>query len=220
MGAGGPLGATMIRIAVADDHRIIREGLDLLLAETVGVEIIAHASDGPELIGLLETMDIDVVLLDVRMPTMTGLNVLQRIDELGLEVAVIMLSMYGDPVYVSRAIELGASGYLLKSVGHDELVTAIETVADGKPYFQAEASGPLVARMVGTDARGPVGEMTVEQLKILQLLADGVDNSGIAASLSLSEATVKAKLRTIYRSLGVQRRSEAVAVAMRLGLIT
>ena len=210
----------MIRIAVADDHRIIREGLDLLLAETVGVEIIAHASDGPELIGLLETMDIDVVLLDVRMPTMTGLNVLQRIDELGLEVAVIMLSMYGDPVYVSRAIELGASGYLLKSVGHDELVTAIETVADGTPYFQAEASGPLVARMVGTDARGPVGEMTVEQLKILQLLADGVDNSGIAASLSLSEATVKAKLRTIYRSLGVQRRSEAVAVAMRLGLIT
>ena len=210
----------MIRIAVADDHRIIREGLDLLLAETDGVEIVAHASDGPELIGLLETMDIDVVLLDVRMPTMTGLNVLQRINELGLEVAVIMLSMYGDPVYVSRAIELGASGYLLKSVGHDELVTAIETVADGKPYFQAEASGPLVARMVGTDARGPVGEMTVEQLKILQLLADGVDNSGIAASLSLSEATVKAKLRTIYRSLGVQRRSEAVAVAMRLGLIT
>jgi DNA-binding NarL/FixJ family response regulator len=210
----------MIRIAVADDHRIIREGLDLLLAETVGIEIIAHASDGPELIGLLETMDIDVVLLDVRMPTMTGLNVLQRINELGLEVAVIMLSMYGDPVYVSRAIELGASGYLLKSVGHDELVTAIETVADGKPYFQAEASGPLVARMVGTDARGPVGEMTVEQLKILQLLADGVDNSGIAASLSMSEATVKAKLRTIYRSLGVQRRSEAVAVAMRLGLIT
>jgi DNA-binding NarL/FixJ family response regulator len=210
----------MIRIAVADDHRIIREGLDLLLAETDGVEIIAHASDGPELIGLLETMDIDVVLLDVRMPTMTGLNVLQRINELGLEVAVIMLSMYGDPVYVSRAIELGASGYLLKSVGHDELVTAIETVADGKPYFQAEASGPLVARMVGTDARGPVGEMTVEQLKILQLLADGVDNSGIAASLSMSEATVKAKLRTIYRSLGVQRRSEAVAVAMRLGLIT
>jgi DNA-binding NarL/FixJ family response regulator len=165
-------------------------------------------------------MDIDVVLLDVRMPTMTGLNVLEHIKELSLEVGVIMLSMYGDPVYVSRAIELGAAGYLLKSVGHDELVTAIETVADGKPYFQAEVSGPLVARMVGTDARGPVGDMTVEQLKILQLLADGVDNPGIAASLSMSEPTVKAKLRTIYGSLGVQRRSEAVAVAMRLGLIT
>jgi DNA-binding NarL/FixJ family response regulator len=210
----------MIRIAIADDHRIIREGLELLLARSDSVEIIAHASDGPELIELLETTDIDVVLLDVRMPTMTGLNVLESIKELGLEVAVVMLSMYGDPVYVSRAIELGASGYLLKSVGHDELVTAIEMVADGKSYFQAEVSGPLVARMVGADARGPVGEMTLEQLKILQLLADGVDNSGIADALHVSEPTVKAKLRTIYGSLGVQRRSEAVAVAMRLGLIT
>jgi two-component system NarL family response regulator/two-component system response regulator DegU len=210
----------MIKIAIADDHRIIREGLDLLLAGTDSVEIVAHASDGPELIELLETIDIDVVLLDVRMPKMTGLNVLESIKELGLEVAVVMLSMYGDPVYVSRAIELGASGYLLKSVGYDELVTAIEMVADGKSYFQAEVSGPLVARMVGTGARGPVGEMTVEQLRILQLLADGVDNSGIADALSMSEPIVKARLRTIYGSLGVQRRSEAVAVAMRLGLIT
>ncbi len=210
----------MIRVAITDDHRIIREGLDLLLAGTDHIEIVAHASDGPELIELIGTTDIDVVLLDVRMPTMTGLDVLKRIKELELDVAVVMLSMYGDPVYVSRAIELGASGYLLKSVGQAELVKAIEMVADGRPYFQAEVSGPLVARMVGSDARGPVGEMSVEQLKILQLLADGVDNSGIAIALSTSEASAKAKLRAIYASLGVQRRSEAVAVAMRLGLIT
>jgi two-component system NarL family response regulator/two-component system response regulator DegU len=210
----------MIRVAITDDHRIIREGLDLLLAGTDHIEIVAHASDGPEIIKLLETDDIDVVLLDVRMPTMTGLDVLERIGELELDVAVVMLSMYGDPVYVSRAIELGASGYLLKSVGQDELVTAIESVSEGKPYFQADVSGPLVARMVGSDAPGPVGEMTVEQLKILQLLADGADNAAIARSLSISEPTVKAKLRVIYGSLGVQRRSEAVAVSMRLGLIT
>lgn len=210
----------MIRVAITDDHRIIREGLDLLLAGTDHIEIVAHASDGPELIELIGTTDVDVVLLDVRMPTMTGLDVLERIKELELDVAVVMLSMYGDPVYVSRAIELGASGYLLKSVGQDELVKAIEMVAEGKPYFQPEVSGPLVARMVGSDALGPVGEMSIEQLKILQLLADGVDNSGIAIALSMSEASAKAKLRVIYASLGVQRRSEAVAVAMRLGLIT
>lgn len=210
----------MIKVAIADDHRIIREGLDLILAESDNIEIVAHASDGHELVGILETTSIDVVLLDVRMPTMTGLEVLERISELGLDVAVVMLSMYGDPVYVSRAIELGASGYLLKSVGQDELVRAIETVAAGKPYFQADVSGPLVARMVGNDAHGPVGDMTVEQLEILQLLADGADNATIATALSMSEATAKAKLRTIYGSLGVQRRSEAVAVAMRLGLIS
>lgn len=210
----------MIKVVITDDHRIIREGLDLLLAESDRIEIVAHASDGPELIDILETTEVDVVLLDVRMPSMTGLDVLERIGQLGIEVAVVMLSMYGDPVYVSRAIELGASGYLLKSVGQDDLLLAIETVAAGKSYFQPEVSGPLVARMVGSDAAGPVGRMTVEQLEILQLLADGADNSTIAESLSVSNATAKAKLRAIYGALGVQRRSEAVAVAMRLGLIT
>ncbi len=210
----------MIRVAIADDHRIIREGLDLLLAGTDHIDIVAHATDGLELIDVLRTTEVDVVLLDVRMPAMTGLDVLEHIRKLELGAAVVMLSMYGDPVYVSRAIELGASGYLLKSVGQDELVKAIEMVADGKSYFQAEVSGPLVARMVGDNAHGPVGEMTVEQLKILQLLADGADKSAIAEQLSISSATAKAKLRAIYGSLGVQRRSEAVAVAMRLGLIT
>ncbi len=210
----------MITVAIADDHRIIREGLDLLLAESDSIEIAAHASDGHELIDILTSTDIDVVLLDVRMPTMTGLDVLRRIRELDIAVAVVMLSMYGDPVYVSRAIELGASGYLLKSVGRDELIRAIEAVADGRQYFHADVSGPLVARMVGSDPPGRVGDMTVEQLRILQLLAEGADNAAIAESLSVSEATAKAKLRAIYGSLGVQRRSEAVAVAMRLGLIT
>jgi len=210
----------MIRIAIADDHRIIREGLELLLAETDTIEIVANAANGPDLIRLLEDEEIDVVLLDVRMPEMTGLDVLERIRSLDLQVAVVMLSMYGDPVYVSRAIELGASGYLLKSVGQEELVRAIEIVAQGKPYFQAEVSGPLVSRMVGSEPLGSIEDMSVEEIQILQLLADGADNTTIAQTLSIGEAATKAKLRGIYGSLGVQRRSEAVAVAMRLGLIT
>ncbi len=210
----------MIKVAIADDHRIIRDGIELLLSGMEQIDIVAQASDGPALLEILEEMDIDVVLLDVRMPGMTGLDVMERITALDDEIAVVMLSMYGDPVYVSRAIELGASGYLLKSVGQEELVKAIETVAAGNSYFQTEVSGPLVARMVGTDAPGPVGDITIEQREILQLLADGMDNTSIAVALSVSEATVKAKLRAIYGLLGVQRRSEAVAVAMRLGLIT
>lgn len=210
----------MIKVAIADDHRIIRDGIELLLSGMDQIEIVAQAEDGPALLQILGGTDIDVVLLDVRMPGMTGLDVMEQIAALDTDVAVVMLSMYGDPVYVSRAIELGASGYLLKSVGQEELVKAIETVAAGKSYFQTEVSGPLVARMVGTDAPGPVGDITIEQREILQLLADGNGNSAIARSLSVSDATVKAKLRAIYGLLGVQRRSEAVAVAMRLGLIT
>lgn len=210
----------MIKVAIADDHRIIRDGIDLLLSRMDHIEIVAQAADGTELLKILEDTDVDVVLLDVRMPGMTGLDVMERIATLDADVAVVMLSMYGDPVYVSRAIELGASGYLLKSVGQEELVKAIDTVAAGKSYFQADVSGPLVARIVGTDAPGLVGDITIEQREILQLLADGNHNSAIASSLSFSDATVKAKLRAIYGLLGVQRRSEAVAVAMRLGLIT
>jgi DNA-binding NarL/FixJ family response regulator len=210
----------MIKVAIADDHRIIRDGIDLLLSRMDHIEIVAQAADGTELLKILEDTDVDVVLLDVRMPGMTGLDVMERIATLDADLAVVMLSMYGDPVYVSRAIELGASGYLLKSVGQEELVKAIDTVAAGKSYFQADVSGPLVARIVGTDAPGLVGDITIEQREILQLLADGNHNSAIASSLSLSDATVKAKLRAIYGLLGVQRRSEAVAVAMRLGLIT
>jgi DNA-binding NarL/FixJ family response regulator len=210
----------MIKVAIADDHRIIRDGIDLLLSRMDHIEIVAQAADGTELLKILEDTDVDVVLLDVRMPGMTGLDVMERIATLDADLAVVMLSMYGDPVYVSRAIELGASGYLLKSVGQEELVKAIDTVAAGKSYFQADVSGPLVARIVGTDAPGLVGDITIEQREILQLLADGNDNSAIARALSLSDATVKAKLRAIYGLLGVERRSEAVAVAMRLGLIT
>jgi DNA-binding NarL/FixJ family response regulator len=220
MGTARTIGVTMIKVAIADDHRIIRDGIELLLSGTDHIDIVAQANDGTELLRILEDTDVDVVLLDVRMPGMTGLDVMERITALDADLAVVMLSMYGDPVYVSRAIELGASGYLLKSVGQEELVKAIDTVAAGKSYFQTDVSGPLVARMVGTGAPGPVGDITIEQREILQLLADGNDNSSIARSLSVSDATVKAKLRAIYALLGVQRRSEAVAVAMRLGLIT
>ncbi len=174
----------MIRIAIADDHRIIREGLDLLLARSDSVEIIAQASDGPELIELLETTDIDVVLLDVRMPKMTGLNVLESIKELGLEVAVVMLSMYGDPVYVSRAIELGASGYLLKSVGSRRACDGDRDGCRWEVVLPGRGERSPGRSHGWSRARGPVGEMTLEQLRILQLLADGVDNSGIADALS------------------------------------
>jgi len=210
----------MIKVAIADDHRIIRDGIELLLSGMDQIEIVAQAQDGHALLEILEGTNVDVVLLDVRMPGLSGLDVMEQIAALDAEIAVVMLSMYGDPVYVSRAIELGASGYLLKSVGQEELVKAIETVAAGKSYFQTEVSGPLVARMVGTEAPGPIGDVTIEQREILQLLADGNDNNAIARALALSDATVKAKLRAVYALLGVQRRSEAVAVAMRLGLIT
>lgn len=207
----------MIRLVIADDHRIIREGIAMIIDQADDIEIVGEASDGPELLDLLEETPADVLLLDVRMPTMTGLTVLEEMRTRGIDIETIMLSMYGDAVYVSRAIELGAQGYLLKNVGREELPRAIRAVHGGQPYLQPEVSSALFARVV--DPKAGSVELSTEQAEILQMLADGADNAAIAAALSMAEGTVKSKLRAIYDALGVRRRSEAVAVAMRLGII-
>lgn len=210
----------MIRVAIADDHRIIREGLELLLADKEEISIVAHVENGLDVESMLKEHGPDVLLLDVKMPELNGLGVLAAIRDAQVDVAVVMLSMFGDPVYVSRAIELGASGYLLKNVGRDELIRAIETVASGRPYFQADVSGPLVSRIVANHEAPPGGDLSPVQLRALQLLADGADNATIATELQLSASGIKSLLQSTYRMLGVSRRSEAVAVSMRLGLIS
>jgi DNA-binding NarL/FixJ family response regulator len=209
-----------MRVIIADDHRIVREGIRMLLAPETDIDVVGEASNGDDLLDLLETTEVDVVLLDVRMPQKSGLEVLEALQQTDREVQIIVLSMHDDPSYVKRAIELGASGYLLKSVGKDELLRALGVVAGGGSYIQGEITAPLIARMVDPAGAGPVGELSLADIDILQMLAEGLDNRAMAARLGVSEASVKAYLRAIYSRLEVKRRSEAVAVALRLGLIT
>jgi len=209
-----------VKVLVVDDHRIVREGIRMLLDSAPEVDEVSEATNGQEAIDTIASAEIDVVLLDVRMPDMDGLQVLSRLQEQSATPRVIVLSMYDDPAYVKRAVELGASGYLLKSVGRDELLRALSVVAGGGSYIQGEITAPLIARMVDPAAGGPVGQLSIEDIDMLQMLAEGLDNRAIARRMGISEAGVKAHLRSIYARLEVKRRSEAVAVALRLGLIT
>ncbi|MCH7669982.1 MAG: response regulator transcription factor [Acidobacteria bacterium] len=209
-----------MKVIVVDDHRIVREGICMLLGREADVELVGEASSGQELLTLLETTDCDVVLLDVRMPDKSGLEVLEELQERKFRPRVIVLSMHDDPSYVRRAIELGASGYLLKSVGKEELLRALGVVAAGGSYIQGEITAPLIARMVDPSSSGPIGALSLADIDMLQMLAEGLDNRAIAQRLGVSEAVVKAHLRSIYSHLEVKRRSEAVAVALRLGVIT
>ncbi len=209
-----------MKVLVVDDHRIVREGIRMLLDSAPEVDEVSEATNGQEAIDTIASAEIDVVLLDVRMPDMDGLQVLSRLQEQSATPRVIVLSMYDDPAYVKRAVELGASGYLLKSVGRDELLRALSVVAGGGSYIQGEITAPLIARMVDPAAGGPVGQLSIEDIDMLQMLAEGLDNRAIARRMGISEAGVKAHLRSIYARLEVKRRSEAVAVALRLGLIT
>ncbi|MFV9673389.1 MAG: response regulator [Acidimicrobiia bacterium] len=206
-----------MRVVVADDHRVVREGIRYMLSDASGVDVVGEAETGEELLALVASEPVDVVLLDVRMPGMSGFDVLERLAEDAPQVRVLMLSMHDQPAYVRRAIELGAAGYVLKNAGRDELLTALQVAADGGTYLPAELMEPLVAAMTGR-ARSS-GKLSPREHQVLQLVANGYENKQIATELELSEATVKTYLRGVFERLDVSSRAEAVAVGLRLGMI-
>ena len=206
-----------MRVVVADDHRVVREGIRYMLSDASGVDVVGEAETGEELLALVASEPVDVVLLDVRMPGMSGFDVLERLAEDAPQVRVLMLSMHDQPAYVRRAIELGAAGYVLKNAGRDELLTALQVAADGGTYLPAELMEPLVAAMTGR-ARSS-GKLSPREHQVLQLIANGYENKQIATELELSEATVKTYLRGVFERLDVSSRAEAVAVGLRLGMI-
>lgn len=204
-----------MRLVIADDHGIVREGLRWMLAESEGLEIVGEAGSGEELLSLLADVGADVVLVDVRMPGIGGLEALMRMRVRFPEVRAIVLSMHDQPAYVRRAVAAGAAGYVLKNAGRDVLLTALRTVAEGGTYFQGEAVAPLaMAREPTAQAR-----LSPREAEVLQLVADGFENKQIARELALSEATIKGYLKNIFDRLAVSGRAEAVATALRLGLI-
>lgn len=206
-----------MRIVIADDHRVVREGVGFMLSEEDDIDLVGEAGSGEELLELLDAQPVDVVLLDVRMPGMSGFDVLERVSVDMPQVRVLMLSMHDQPSYVRRAVELGAAGYLLKNTGREELLRAIRAVADGGVYLQGELMEPLVADMSGST--GSPGRLSPRERQVLQLVANGYENKQIAAELGISEATVKSYLRGIFERLEVTGRAEAVAVGLRLGVI-
>lgn len=208
-----------MRVVIADDHRIVREGIGLMLADTDDVEIVGEAEDGAALLALLEETLVDVVLLDVRMPGLSGLEVLERLADIAPDTKVVVLSMHDEPGYVARAIELGASGYLLKNTSREELIRALRLVAAGGSYLQGELAGALVDRISGRAEGASITPLSPRAMDVLRLLALGYENKQIARELGISIATVKTHLKALYSQLEVSGRAEAVAVALRLGLI-
>jgi DNA-binding NarL/FixJ family response regulator len=208
-----------MRIVLVDDHTVVRDGIKWMLANEPGIEIVGEAGTGRALLALLETVAPDVILLDVRMPGLSGLETLDALRDAGSESAVLMLTMYAEPELVASAIERGASGYVLKSANRDELISAIEVVGAGGSYLQGELTGPLVRRVSESDGTERAASFTHVECDILRLVADGLGNRQIAIRMAMPESSVKTAMRQIFGKLGAHGRSEAVAVAMRRGLI-
>ncbi len=206
-----------MRVLIADDHAIVRDGIRWMLTNEPSIDIVGEAGDGASLLRSLPELRPDVVLLDIKMPDMSGIEILTAIKAAHPHLPVLMLTMYDNPELIAAAVERGAQGYLLKSAGRDELIRAIHLVGEGKAFLHGQLTGPLLQH-VASDGR-PLPRLEAKEIHILLLVAGGHGNRDIAADLDTTEPAVKSALQGIFRKLGANGRSEAVAVAMRLGLI-
>ena len=213
-----------IRILLADDHNIMRRGLRLLLERQPGFEVVSEAADGRQAVERAEAAKPDIVILDIAMPNLSGIEAAQRIGALLPQAAIIILSMHSDEGYVLRALKAGAKGYLLKDSAEDDLIEAIKAVGSGKAFFSPEISKILVEDYVRDmrkrDAEDSYELLTSREREILQLLAEGKSNKDIATLLNLSLYTVETHRRNLQDKLNLHSVAELILYAVRKGIIS
>jgi DNA-binding NarL/FixJ family response regulator len=197
--------AATIRVLVVDDHPVVRRGLTDLLASVPDIEVVGSAGDGDAGVTLVGTLDPDVVLMDIEMPTVDGVEATQRIGATAPRTAVVILTTFADRARITRALDAGAAGYLLKDAEPSELIDGIRAAAAGSTPIS-----PRAASRLAEQPDGPIPEsLTPREREVLTLLADGLANKQIARRLGIAETTVKAHLTRVFAALDVSDRTQA-----------
>jgi DNA-binding NarL/FixJ family response regulator len=212
----------MIRVLLADDQRVVREGLGTLLGLLDGIELVATAADGEEAVALAERFDPDVVLMDLRMPRVDGIEAIRRLCERGERPRAIALTTYADDASVLGALRAGARGYLTKDAGADQIRAAVEAVARGEAALDPAVQHHVIAALTQppSDPAEPdlPDGLTPREAEVLALIAAGLTNAEIADRLVVSAATVKTHVNHIFAKTGARDRAQAVVYAYAHGL--
>ncbi len=213
-----------IRILLADDHTLFRKGIHTLLEQMQGIEVVGEAANGQEVLNQARELVPDVILMDIKMPVLSGLEATQKILQENPHIGVILVTMFDDPASVFSAMRAGARGYVLKEADPEELRRAIDAASHGEFILC-----PIIARKLleefGRDPKRqqpglPYEGLTQRELEVLQLAADGLSNKEIAGKLVISEKTVKNHIANIFSKLQVNDRTQAVLFALRKGLVS
>jgi RNA polymerase sigma factor (sigma-70 family) len=217
----------MISVLLVDDQTIVRQGLRSLLSLESDIVVVGEAADGRQAIELAQRLSPDIVLLDVRMPHMDGLQALRRIKAIAPQVSVIMVTLYDDPNYLLEAVSAGAAGYILKDATRQELIRAVRLIAEGGAIIAPTMMPDLLRqmeRLMATQGSPLLADalqdtLTEREIEVLRLIAEGCTNQQIAEMLIISPTTVKTHVQNILQKLNVSDRTQAAVYAVRSGLI-
>lgn len=210
-------------VLIADDHLVVREGLKFIIETNDNFQVVGEAANGEEALHLLNSLTPDVILLDLNMPKMSGLETMKELKERNIDIPVVILTTYNEDELMITGLELGAKGYLLKDTGRDHLFRTIESAVRGDTLLQPEIMARVFAarnkrhdEQVKSAEQLPISE---KERIVLHAISRGYRSKEIAADMGISERTVKAHLTNIYNKLGVDSRSQAVAVAIERGIV-
>jgi DNA-binding NarL/FixJ family response regulator len=206
---------TRIRVLIADDHPVVRQGLQVLLSVQDDIEVVGEAADGGQAVALAAELDPDVILLDLKLPVMDGIAVLRELRDSGCGGRALVLTSAPDRTLVSLAVQAGAAGFLYKDVDPDALVRAIRSVHDGHTLLAPDAAGSLLRFGAAASAVQGIGALTAREREVLAQIADGRSNKEIARLLRVSEKTVKTHVSSVLAKLGVADRTQAALLAVR-----
>ena len=209
-----------VKIMIADDHSLIREGLKNLLELEGDIEVVAEAEDGMQCLDKLEYITPDVLLLDINMPKKNGLDVLRVLKDRKSKVKVLVLTVHNETEYLMKAVDIGIDGYVLKDSESSELKKAIFAIVDGETYIQPSLIPALNSKMIEKDKDGAkIDLLTRRELEVLKLLAVGMYNKEVAEKLDISERTVKNHVSNIFKKIEVTDRTQAAVFAIRNNLV-